>query len=64
METVVYSSPRRGNNFALACHHHRRASASLRPCSVIGREHDYHGRCVRATRRSGGHTLQEGQRRV
>ena len=65
METVVYNSPRLGTNFALACHHHRLASASLRPRSVVGRENNYyHGRCVRDTRRSGDYTLQEDQRRV
>ena len=64
METVVYRSLRRGTDFALARHHHRRASASLRPRSVVGREHDYHGLCARDTRCRGDYTLQEGQRRV
>jgi hypothetical protein len=59
------SSPRPGTNFTLAPHHHRRASASLRLSSFVGREHHYHGRCSRDTRRSGDYTLQEeGPRRV
>ena len=57
-------SPHPGTNFTLAPHHHRCASASLRPSSFVGREHYYHGRCARDTRRSGDDTLQEGPRRV
>jgi hypothetical protein len=65
METAVYSSSRPGTNFALASHHHHRASASFRSSSFVRREHDYHGRCARDTRRSGDYTLQEeGPRRV
>ena len=57
METAVYSSPRPGTNLALAPHHHRRASASLRPSSFVGHEHDYHGRCACDMRCSGDFTL-------
>ena len=60
----MHSSPRPGTNFALVRHHHRRASASLRPLSVVGHEYNYHGHWTHDTRRSGDYTLQEGPRRV
>ena len=63
METVACNFPRPGTecdyNFAYVPHRHRRASASLRLCSSVALDHDFHGRSVRDARRSEDHTPPE-----